>query len=67
MDRDLGDVLALARRQKLRTALDIAEVTGCGDQCGSCRPYIVRMLQTGRVPTTADLMSAEDAKKFGGP
>lgn len=26
---------------------DIARETGCGDQCGLCRPYLRRMLATG--------------------
>jgi bacterioferritin-associated ferredoxin len=25
----------------------IVRETGCGDQCGLCRPYLKRMLQTG--------------------
>ena len=26
---------------------DIMRETGCGDQCGLCRPYLRRMLATG--------------------
>lgn len=26
---------------------DIMRETGCGDQCGLCRPYLRRMLRTG--------------------
>jgi bacterioferritin-associated ferredoxin len=27
--------------------LALMQVTGCGAQCGLCRPYLRRMLQTG--------------------
>jgi bacterioferritin-associated ferredoxin len=26
---------------------DVIRETGCGDQCGLCRPYLRRMLETG--------------------
>jgi len=26
---------------------DVMRETGCGDQCGLCRPYVRRMLRTG--------------------
>lgn len=26
---------------------DVMRETGCGDNCGLCRPYLRRMLQTG--------------------
>jgi bacterioferritin-associated ferredoxin len=26
---------------------DLMRETGCGDQCGLCRPYLRRMLETG--------------------
>jgi len=28
---------------------DVMRETGCGDQCGLCRPYLKRMLATGEV------------------
>lgn len=28
---------------------DVMRETGCGDQCGLCRPYLKRMLATGQV------------------
>ncbi len=31
---------------------DIIRETGCGDQCGLCRPYVRRMLQTGETVFT---------------
>jgi bacterioferritin-associated ferredoxin len=39
-------LLPLAREHGW-TLDDIAEETGCGAQCGLCRPYLRRMLQTG--------------------
>ena len=29
------------------TVIRLLRETGCGDQCGLCRPYIRRMLATG--------------------
>jgi bacterioferritin-associated ferredoxin len=29
------------------TLTDVIRETGCGGQCGLCRPYISRMLRTG--------------------
>ncbi len=28
---------------------DVMQETGCGDQCGLCRPYLREMLRTGQV------------------
>jgi bacterioferritin-associated ferredoxin len=39
-------LLTLARERGWALA-DIMRETGCGDQCGLCRPYIRRMLETG--------------------
>jgi len=36
--------LARARRWTLE---EILRETGCGDQCGLCRPYLREMLQSG--------------------
>jgi bacterioferritin-associated ferredoxin len=30
------------------TLEDVMRETGCGDQCGLCRPYLRRMLDTGQ-------------------
>ncbi len=35
---------------------DIMRETGCGDQCGLCRPYLRRMLETGQT-TFTELLS----------
>lgn len=37
----------------------LGEATGCGEQCGMCRPYLQRMLRDG---TTVfhEVLSAED-------
>ncbi len=34
-------------RQHGWTLDDLMRETGCGDQCGLCRPYLRRMLQDG--------------------
>ena len=31
------------------TLADVMRETGCGDQCGLCRPYLREMLRTGQV------------------
>lgn len=45
-DRRFADLLPLARAG--HWTLDaLGAATGCGTQCGLCRPYLRRMLQTG--------------------
>lgn len=44
--RLFGDLLPAARAAAWSLA-DLIRETGCGDQCGLCRPYLRRMLQTG--------------------
>jgi bacterioferritin-associated ferredoxin len=46
-------LLPLARREGWDLPALVAQ-TGCGDQCGMCRPYLARMLATGE--TTFDLL-----------
>lgn len=41
-----AELLPLARAEAW-TLVDVMRETGCGDQCGLCRPYLRRMLQTG--------------------
>ncbi len=40
-------LLPLARAEGWDLAAVMRE-TGCGDQCGLCRPYLRRMLRTGQ-------------------
>ena len=40
-------LLPLARARAWDLA-DVMRETGCGDQCGLCRPYLRRMLRTGQ-------------------
>ena len=40
------ELLPLARRKGWNLAA-LADATGCGAQCGLCRPYLERMLATG--------------------
>jgi bacterioferritin-associated ferredoxin len=42
-----SDLLPLARAGQWDLETLIAE-TGCGGQCGLCRPYLRRMLETGQ-------------------
>ena len=39
-------LLPLARERRW-TLDDLVRETGCGDQCGLCRPYLRAMLRTG--------------------
>ena len=41
-----ADLLPLARTRGFGLA-ELMRETGCGDQCGLCRPYLRRMLATG--------------------
>jgi bacterioferritin-associated ferredoxin len=41
-----AELLSLARERQWDLAAIMRE-TGCGDQCGLCRPYLKRMLATG--------------------
>lgn len=45
-NRSFGDLLPEARAQSW-SLNELVRVTGCGGQCGLCRPYLRRMLQTG--------------------
>jgi bacterioferritin-associated ferredoxin len=40
------ELLALATASGWELA-DLVRETGCGSQCGLCRPYLSRMLRTG--------------------
>jgi bacterioferritin-associated ferredoxin len=40
-------LLPMAREQAWDLAALVFE-TGCGDQCGLCRPYLQQMLETGQ-------------------
>ena len=44
-------LLPLARQHGW-TLLDVMRETGCGDNCGLCRPYLRRMLATGETVFT---------------
>jgi bacterioferritin-associated ferredoxin len=44
-------LLPLARERKWNLD-DIANQTGCGGNCGLCRPYLRRMLETGETSFT---------------
>lgn len=63
-DRDLAEIQNIARLKGWTTAEQVATGTGCGDHCRTCRPYIARMLVTGKVPTVRDLMDAEERARY---
>jgi len=44
---DFSDLLPRARAASW-TLSDLIRETGCGGQCGLCRPYLREMLLTGR-------------------
>ena len=46
LNRRFEDLLPVALARGLGLA-DLMRETGCGDQCGLCRPYLRRMLSTG--------------------
>ena len=46
-----AQLLTRAREQGW-TLGDMMRETGCGDQCGLCRPYLRRMLTTGETTFT---------------
>jgi len=46
LNRRFADLLLDARARSLSLA-GLMQETGCGDQCGLCRPYLRRMLATG--------------------
>lgn len=45
-DRSFADLLPLALRHSW-TLTELIRETGCGGQCGLCKPYLRRMLATG--------------------
>ncbi|MFN0134661.1 MAG: (2Fe-2S)-binding protein [Phycisphaerae bacterium] len=55
-DTPMSAILRAARQRNLPTvdAVVAAELAGTG--CGSCKPYLERMLATGQVPTCADAL-----------
>jgi bacterioferritin-associated ferredoxin len=53
-------LLPLARRHGWDLA-DLMRETGCGDQCGLCRPYLRAMLADGRTVFHELLVEAPDA------
>ena len=46
LNRRFAELLPAARVRGF-TLADLMRETGCGDQCGLCRPYLRRMLATG--------------------
>jgi bacterioferritin-associated ferredoxin len=54
-----SDLLPRARAEGW-TLDDLMRQTGCGAQCGLCRPYLRRMLRTGQTGFT-ELLSPDDA------
>lgn len=46
LNRRFADLLPLTRTREFSLA-ELMRDTGCGGQCGLCRPYLHRMLSTG--------------------
>ncbi|MGE0480668.1 MAG: bacterioferritin-associated ferredoxin [Phycisphaerae bacterium] len=55
LELSLRGLLSFARRQEITSFDALSRATGCGTRCGTCRPYIERMLASGEVPT-ADIV-----------
>ena len=54
------NLLSLAREEGWDLAA-LGAATGCGEQCGLCRPYLRRMLSDGTVVFHEVLVDAGDA------
>jgi len=50
-DIRFSELKDLAAKEQISEAV-LRERTGCGAECGTCRPYIRRMLATGEVHFT---------------
>jgi bacterioferritin-associated ferredoxin len=64
-DTSFADLLPRARRHSW-TLLDLIGQTGCGGQCGLCRPYLRRMLETGETEFHELLTEDPPARDTGG-
>ena len=53
-----ADLLPRARAEEWKLD-DLMRHTGCGAQCGLCRPYLRRMLRTGET-TFSELLAPDD-------
>jgi bacterioferritin-associated ferredoxin len=53
------DVLLPMARARQWDLSDLMRETGCGAQCGLCRPYLRRMLRTGET-AFHELLSPDD-------
>lgn len=53
------EVLLPMARERHWDLSDLMRETGCGAQCGLCRPYLRRMLRTGET-AFHELLSADD-------
>ena len=58
MRMPFDQLLPLARAGRWDLA-DVLRETGCGAQCGLCRPYLRRMLRTGQT-AFSDLLGEDD-------
>lgn len=54
-----ADLLPRARAQNW-DLLALMQATGCGAQCGLCRPYLQRMLRTGET-VFYELLTSDNA------
>jgi len=58
MNRTFADLRDEAQAAEITDASTLMIETGCGRQCGMCRPYIQAMMRDGR--TTFDRILSED-------
>lgn len=55
LNLSLPGLLSYARRHEISTLEELMAATACGSRCGTCKPYIARMLETGEVPTAESI------------
>lgn len=59
-DIPMSAILREARRRGFSDSQQIAAAGIACDGCTLCRPYVDRMLRTGKVPTAADALAGRD-------
>lgn len=67
--KTFAELKSLALRHRLRDIASLQSVTAFGLRCGLCRPYVERMLETGRTAFPvigAAVHPFEDPGMFGG-
>jgi bacterioferritin-associated ferredoxin len=59
-------LLLFARRHGITTLDELMKATGCGTECGNCRPYLEELLRTGKLhcgDQSIDLSNIADGER----